>query len=408
MTRDHNQCLVYPDEQGELQPIEAACEQYRQRICTYFTLKVSAMAAEDLTQQTFLRAIENIASFKGNSSLFTWIFKIAQNTAKNEYRSRSRKKEHPYDFTDYESQSISLDFAKYVEIRVDISTALKKLNELDQQIISLRFFVDCALSEISAIVGMRESAVKNRLYRALEKMRSELNERGDIAMKTIQDMIAIVNKDEGAGLADKSEKVHEDLFNELKGNVERLTEKYKHQPSQKIIIEIYPDLPAFHKAMGEDDAPDWFMGTFEGRRLKIVSPLNPGPHHSYQSILTSTVHLYTMWLVQDINSETPTWLRQGIGGYEAKGMSEQYILNSVNQHLQNGPVPAFQDFNQESWDFGSRGGFQFTYTIVEFILEKYGLDALNKLIRKPNGFQEIFQRSEQEFHGEWVKHLESR
>ncbi|WP_076124823.1 RNA polymerase sigma factor [Paenibacillus odorifer] len=42
--------------------------------------------------------------------------------------------------------------------------------------ISLRFFVDCTLSEISKIVGMRESAVKKRLYRALEKLRSELKE----------------------------------------------------------------------------------------------------------------------------------------------------------------------------------------------------------------------------------------
>ncbi|WP_340395330.1 sigma factor-like helix-turn-helix DNA-binding protein [Paenibacillus sp. FSL E2-0177] len=42
--------------------------------------------------------------------------------------------------------------------------------------ISLRFFVDCTLLEISKIVGMRESAVKKRLYRALEKLRSELKE----------------------------------------------------------------------------------------------------------------------------------------------------------------------------------------------------------------------------------------
>ncbi|MEK4187112.1 MULTISPECIES: RNA polymerase sigma factor [Paenibacillus] len=42
--------------------------------------------------------------------------------------------------------------------------------------ISLRFFIDCTLLEISEIVGMRESAVKNRLYRALEKLRSELKE----------------------------------------------------------------------------------------------------------------------------------------------------------------------------------------------------------------------------------------
>ncbi|MHA7964642.1 RNA polymerase sigma factor [Paenibacillus sp. CAU 1782] len=405
MTRVHEQGHVYPDEYGTLQPIEAACEQYRKVIRTYFSLKVSDMAAEDLTQQTFLRAIENIRSFNGNSSLFTWIFKIAQNTAKNEYRSRSRKNEYPYDFTAYESQSISLDFAQYVEIRVDISAALKKLNELDQQIISLRFFVDCTLSDISAIVGMRESAVKNRLYRALEKLRSQLNEWGDIAMKSIQDMVAIVNKDAGNNGGEKQEKVHADLFNELKGSVERLTAKYSHKPSQKIIIEIFPDLATFHQAAGQENAPDWFMGTFKGRYLKIVSPLNPGPQHTYQSILTATVHLYTMWLVRDINPEAPVWLIQGIGGIEAKSMSKEETRKSVSHYIQKMGVPTFRELNDESWDFGTKGGFQFTYLIVDFIVAQYGQKALNQLIRNPDDFQGIFQQSEQDLQHEWEQYL---
>jgi RNA polymerase sigma-70 factor, ECF subfamily len=405
MTRAHDQSHVYPDEHGILQPIEAACEQYRNRIRTYFSLKVSDMAAEDLTQQTFLRAIENIQSFKGKSSLFTWIFKIAQNTAKNEYRSRMRKKEYPYDFTAYESQSISLDFAQYVEIRVDISAALKELNELDQQILSLRFFVNCTLPEISAIVGMRESAVKNRLYRALEKMRSRLNEWGDIAMQSIQDMVSIVNKDEGNHADARQKKVHADLFNELKGNVERLTEKYSHQPSQKIIIEIYPDLATFHQAMGEENAPDWLIGIFEGCYLKIVSPLNPGPQHTYQSILTSTLHLYTMWLVKDINPEAPKWLIQGIGGLEAKGMSNESIESSMKRRLQDQAIPTFQELNNETWDFGTMGGFQFTFLIADFIITQYGLKALNQLIREPDDFHGIFKKSEQELHQEWAQYV---
>ena len=146
---------------------------------------------------------------------------------------QSRKKEIPYDFTGYESQSISLDFAKYVEIRIDISSALKKLNELDQQIISLRFFVDCTLLEISKIIGMRESAVKNRLYRSLEKLRRELKEWGDIAIMSIQDMISIVNKSVTNDMNDSLKKVHHDLFNELKDNVERISLKYKSPTIQK-------------------------------------------------------------------------------------------------------------------------------------------------------------------------------
>lgn len=408
MSGAHDKSLVYPDEQGSIKQFEIAYEQYRNRISKYFSLKVNTLVADDLTQQVFLKAIENIHSFKGNSSLFTWVFKIAENIVKNEFRSLSRKKEIPYDFTGYESQSISLDFAKYVEIRIDISVALKKLNELDQQIISLRFFVDCTLSEISKIVGMRESAVKNRLYRALEKLRSELKEWGDIAIMSIQDMISIVNKSETDGINGSLKKVHQDLFDELKDNVERITVKYKHQPSRKIIIEIYPDLPTFHQAVGEKDAPNWFMGTFEDNILKIVSPLNPGPEHTYQSILTSTVHLFTMWLITDINPLAPKWARQGVGGYESKGMSEQFIRSSTLDVINDLVIPSFQELNNDTWDFETMKGFQFSRLIVEFIIEKYGIDTLNKAIRNPNGYNEIFGCSESELHEQWVEYMKNK
>ncbi|WP_169089104.1 RNA polymerase sigma factor [Paenibacillus sp. PL91] len=408
MSGAHDKNPVYPDEQGNIEKFEIAYDQYRKRICKYLSLKVNPMVADDLTQHVFLKAIENIHSFKEKSSLFTWIFKIAQNIAKNEFRSLSRKKEIPYDFTGYESQSISLDFAKYVEIRIDISSALKKLNELDQQIISLRFFVDCTLSEISNIVGMRESAVKNRLYRSLEKLRRELKVWGDIAIMSIQDMISIVNKSETNDMTDSLKKVHQDLFNKLKDNVERISLKYKHQPSRKIIIEIYPDLPTFHQAVGEENAPNWFMGTFEENYLKIVSPLNPGPEHTYQSILKSTLHLFTMWLITDINPLAPKWARQGIGGFESKGMSEEFIKNSTLDTIHNHVIPSFQELNNDTWDFETMKGFQFSYLIVEFIVDKYGLDALNNVIRNPNGFNEIFQCSESELHEQWVEYVRNK
>ncbi|WP_458123979.1 hypothetical protein [Paenibacillus sp. Z3-2] len=75
--------------------------------------------------------------------------------------------------------------------------------------------MDCTLLEISKIVGMRESAVKNRLYRALEKLEKELKEWGGVTIMYIQDLISIVNKGENEGLNNRLNKGHHDLFNEL-------------------------------------------------------------------------------------------------------------------------------------------------------------------------------------------------
>lgn len=162
---------VLPEEQEHFQHFEAIYDQYKERIRNYIAVKTNSAVADDLTQQAFLKAMENFRLFKHNSSILTWLFKIAQNIVKNEYRTRSRNKEIVLDVIDSQSQSVSLDIARNVDIRIDISAALARLNEIDQQIISLRFFVDCTLLEISKIIGMPESAVKNRLYRALNKRR---------------------------------------------------------------------------------------------------------------------------------------------------------------------------------------------------------------------------------------------
>ncbi|UNK18639.1 RNA polymerase sigma factor [Paenibacillus sp. N3/727] len=204
---------VIPEVQGGKENFEIIFHQYHEKIRKYFSFKMNEASAEDLTQQVFIKVMGNIHSFNHESSLFTWIFKIAQNTLKNEYRRISRTLESSSDLTGYESRLISLDFTKHVEIRFDIGSALKKLSPLDNQIILLRFFVDCTIAEISEIVGMRESAVKNRLYRTLDKLKVELKEWGDIAIMSIQNMISIVNKNESNDKQSEGKnKVHQDLL----------------------------------------------------------------------------------------------------------------------------------------------------------------------------------------------------
>ena len=406
--QDKTKIPVLPEEQEHIQHFEEIYNQYQERIRKYIAVKTNSAVADDLTQQAFLKAMENFHLFKHNSSIFTWLFKIAQNIVKNEYCTRSRNKEIVHEVIDFQSQSISLDFVKDVDIRLDISAALAQLNELDQQIISLRFFVDCTLLDISKIIGMPESAVKNRLYRALNKLKIALKEWGDITIMSIKELISIVDKNEASTKNDGMNKVYHDLFEELKSNVERILTTYRHRPSQKITIEIYPDLSTFHQAIGEPDAPNWFMGTYEHNKIRIVSPLNPGPEHTYQSVLRHTISLFTMWLVNDINPLAPKWLTHGLGGHEAKQMSQEYIKYSTPEAIRNEAVPSFQALTNDTWEFERMGGYGFSYLIVEFLLHSYSSDELNKFIRDATDFHGAFQVSEAELHAMWVQYLKSR
>ncbi|SHE15029.1 Sigma-24 [Chlamydia abortus] len=86
----------------------------------------------------------------------------------------------------------------------------------------------------------------------------------------------------------------------------------------------------------------------------------------------------------------------------------QNTLKSISEAIRQGSVPSFQELNNDSWDFETMKGFQFSYKIIEFISKEYGLIKLNQLIRNPAGFQEIFHCTESEFHNRWVHYLKQQ
>lgn len=383
-------------------------ELYYPQIRRFLSLKADMQTAEDLAQVTFMKAMANLSAFRGESSLFTWLSTIAANTLKNEYRRKHRSVETPANLSDMDQRYITVAFTSNVELRIDISRALVRLNQLDRDIISLHYDVGCTLKEAAELLGMRTSAVKNRLYRALAKLRSELQHGEDQGIMSIIDSISIVNKDGGrqANAADRTP--DQAVIAQLSGHVDRICALFRHRPSTRLTIEVYPDLHAFHQAVHEPDAPNWFMGTIDGNTIRIASPLHPGPEHTYESILKSTVHLFAMWLVKDINPSVPKWIYQGIGGYEAGLMTKDYIRESVAPLVGRGDIPTFAELEDQTWDFETKKGFQFTYLLCEFVLTRYGVHAMNQWIRTPNDFEAAFRCTAEEFHDRWAADMRMR
>lgn len=397
---------------GPRDNFEEAIAPYYDRIRRFLSLRVDNQTAEDLTQVTFIKAFEHYDTFRGESSLFTWLTRIANNTLKNEYRRRERMKETAAPLERLDNRFIAAEFTKNVEIRVDISQALASLSDIDREIIALHYDVGCTLLEVSEIVGKGISAVKNRLYRALDRMRMELREAGEASsgMLSFIEHIILLH---GGGQSGKSSthsdaKLRRDIMDHLSAHISRVCALVRHEPSTRISIEVYPDLPTFHLAVGEPDAPDWFMGVTEHNTIKIASPLHPGPAHTYESILKSTVHLFTMWLVKDRNPAAPKWLYQGVGGYAAGLMTREYINVMLTDPVQRGQFPSFSDLEDHSWDFETKRGFEFSCTLAEFVLQRYGADALQAIIANPRDYERAFRCSESELHQQWKEMLTAR
>jgi RNA polymerase sigma-70 factor (ECF subfamily) len=129
--------------------------------------------AEDITQETFLRAYHNLKRFDPTRPLRPWLLSIAANLARNRYRSaarylaaltRSFRAEPP----------TSLDVEQHTALHQDalqLWKAVRQLNADDQQIIYLRFFLDLSTAEAAQAIDVAEGTIKSRLNRAVGRLR---------------------------------------------------------------------------------------------------------------------------------------------------------------------------------------------------------------------------------------------
>jgi RNA polymerase sigma-70 factor (ECF subfamily) len=158
-------------------------EAYGRAVYSYVRFHLpSADAAEDVTADTFLkafRAADRYDAARGQPR--TWIFRIAQNTLRDHQR-RARIRRHLPLATmrDLASDSPSPEERLLWEEQVArLLSALGDLAERDRELISLRYGSGLDTAEVAEVLGVRESAVRTRLWRALERLRTVMRERDE-------------------------------------------------------------------------------------------------------------------------------------------------------------------------------------------------------------------------------------
>ena len=128
--------------------------------------------AEELTQETFFKALKSIDSFSGNCSLTTWLCQIA----KNEYFSYRRKRSGQTDELPFElpsGEDIEQRFADR-ETALAVHEALHRLREPYKEVFSLRTFAELPFAQIGLLFGKTESWARVTYYRAKVQIKEEL------------------------------------------------------------------------------------------------------------------------------------------------------------------------------------------------------------------------------------------
>lgn len=142
--------------------------------------------ASDVVQEVFIKVFRNIATFRGQSSLKTWIYRITVNEAHNARRwfFRHRRREVELDTEPNEARSWSetipdnsrspFEVAFDHEQALIIQTALERINPVFRAAVVLRDITDLSYEEIAEILGVSLGTVKSRILRGREALREEL------------------------------------------------------------------------------------------------------------------------------------------------------------------------------------------------------------------------------------------
>ena len=140
----------------------------------------------DVVQEVFLKVFRNVGSFRGQSTLKTWIYRITVNEAHNARRwfFRHRRAEVELDKNPDESRNWKeiipdrsrspFDAAFDSEQHIMIEAALKRINPIFREAVALRDISDLAYEEIAEILGVSLGTVKSRILRGREALREEL------------------------------------------------------------------------------------------------------------------------------------------------------------------------------------------------------------------------------------------
>ena len=149
----------------------------------------SAQDAEDVVQETFLRAYKQLGRFESRANFGTWLHRIAVNCSIDLIRARPHR-EAAHDAPDLEQFGAALESGDATgtsperlmlstEVQERISGAMSALSAMERAAFTLRHFEGRSIEEISQSLGLKTNATKHSIFRAVRKMRAALEPLAD-------------------------------------------------------------------------------------------------------------------------------------------------------------------------------------------------------------------------------------
>ena len=144
-----------------------------------YLIVFDAAAAEDVTQEAFVRAFRGLGSFRDGEPFRPWLLRIVTNLALNEVRGRNRRQGLFARITSFrqEQEPSPEPAALAAEQRDAVWRAIHELKGDDQVVLYLRYYLDLSEAEIAGVIGRPPGTVKSRLHRAGGRLRDVVESR---------------------------------------------------------------------------------------------------------------------------------------------------------------------------------------------------------------------------------------
>lgn len=178
---DGERQLVVAARGGDHRAFEALVLKYQERIYRLIQRMVSGSdVVDDLAQEVFIRAYRSLGDFKGESSLYTWLYKIALNLCRNHYRTRGRKPAH--EELDEADGAIGLEAGggtpeEEVSRREFWDQLRRGLDELPAEQREAVVFCDLegmSYEEMANVIGVPIGTVRSRIFRGRRALQAWL------------------------------------------------------------------------------------------------------------------------------------------------------------------------------------------------------------------------------------------
>src|SRR5687767_2543085 len=184
----HDVVLVQRAQKGDALAYDELIRRYQQRIyATVYHMTSNHEDANDLAQETFIKAYSALKSFKGDSSFYTWIYRIAVNKTINFLKQRKNKVSLSLNDLDFNVEN-DPELVAFVsdktprrdialsELQEKLNVAMQKLSDVHRMVVTLHDIQGLSHEEIANIMDCNVGTVRSRLFYARQQLQAYLSD----------------------------------------------------------------------------------------------------------------------------------------------------------------------------------------------------------------------------------------